>query len=94
MASPNRLAVDAFKPVVDAALHFDGLYLPDYGEVPEPLTHEESELLADYVEKRVSELHDDLEVPVSFAALASILAPTGHFTAVLGVLKERCGGGA
>lgn len=91
--APNPLVVDAFKPVIEAVLEFDGLWLPDYGEIPERLTREEAELLADYIEGRVVvDPPDQPEHMRSLAALASILTSVGHLAAVLNVLRARCEG--
>lgn len=85
---PNLLVVDAFKPVIDAILANDALYLDDYGHVPKQLSRREAELLADYVEQRVQ----GAGLPPSLAAIASILGGVTYLQEVFGVLRERCAG--
>jgi hypothetical protein len=101
--TPNPLVIEAFKPVIDAALEFallddarrDGL---DYLGSPNPDQHDrkilaraEAELLADYVEARVSAEPHAPERMRSLAALSEILAGVAYLNGVLDVLRERCG---
>ena len=98
--TPNPLVIDAFKPVIDAALEFallddarrDGL---DYLGSPNPeererkaLSRAESVLLADYVEDRVSAEAEDAHRR-SLAALSEITASVAYLNGVFHVLRER-----
>jgi hypothetical protein len=101
--TPNPLVIEAFKPVIDAALEFallddarrDGL---DYLGGPNPaqderkiLARAEAELLADYVEERVSAESGEPAPTRSLAALSEILAGVAYLNSVFDVLHERCG---
>ena len=103
--TPNPLVIEAFKPVIDAALDFallddarrDGL---DYLGSPNPEAHgrkvlsrAESELLADYVERRVEAEGESPDVRSS-AALSEISAGVAYLNGVFAVLRERCEGGS
>lgn len=94
-SEPNLVVVDAFKPVIDAALAFDSLWLSDYGAVPDRLTSQEAELLADYTAGLVDREAEDPEQMHSLAALAHLVAAVDHLNAVLVVLRNRAeeGGG-
>jgi hypothetical protein len=91
--APNLLKIDAFKSVIDAALAFDALYLPDHGEVPEPLSREEAEMLADYAETCIKAAEGEPPHMRSLAAMASIVASASYLDATLKELAKRCGGG-
>ncbi len=99
--TPNPLVIEAFKPVIDAALEFallddarrDGL---DYLGSLNPEEHErkvlsraDAVLLAGYVEDRVSaEPHGNAQVR-SLAALSEITASVAYLNGVFHVLRER-----
>ena len=98
--TPNPLVIEAFKPVIDAALEFallddarrDGL---DYLGSPNPeererkaLSRAEAVLLADYVQDRVSAEPDDAHTR-SLAALSEITASVAYLNGVFHVLRER-----
>jgi hypothetical protein len=100
--TPNPLVIEAFKPVIDAALTFallddarrDGL---DYLGSPNPdqderkvLSRAEAELLADYVEERVSAEPGEPAHMRSHVALSEILAGVAYLNGVFDVLRERC----
>ena len=103
---PNPLVIEAFKPVIDAALEFallddarrDGL---DYLGRPNPdaedrtlLARAEAVLLADYVEDRVSTGPDQPAHMRSLAALSEVSAGVAYLNRVFDVLRERCEGGS
>ena len=100
--TPNPLVIEAFKPVIDAAIEFallddarrDGL---DYLGSPNPdqydrkvLSRAEAELLADYVEARVSAETEGSAHRRSLAALSEIVAGVAYLNGVFDVLRERC----
>ncbi len=101
----NPLVVDAFKPVLDAAMEFalvddahrDGLH---HLGGPNPDEHErkllaraEAEELADYVESRVDVEPGMPERMRSLSAMAEILASLSLLNGVRDVLRDRCEGG-
>jgi hypothetical protein len=100
--APNPLVIEAFKPVIDAAIEFallddarrDGL---DYLGSPNPDQHDrkvlsraEAELLADYAEARVSAETEGSAHRRSLAALSEIVAGVAYLNGVFDVLRERC----
>ena len=102
--APNPLVVDAFKPVLDAALEFalvddarhDGEH---YLGGPNPNERErevrlraEAELLADYVESHVEVEPGMPEHMRPLAAMSEIVAAVSYLDATLDALRERCGG--
>jgi hypothetical protein len=91
-SAPNQLKIDAFKSVIDSALAYDALYLPDYGAVPEPLSREEAELLADYAEECVEAEEGEPRHMRSLAAMASMVTSASYLDATVKVLVNRCGG--
>ena len=99
--TPNPLVIEAFKPVIDAALEFallddarrDGL---DYLGSSNPEEHErkvlsraEAVLLADYLEDRVSAEPNEHVHVRSLAALSEITASVAYLNGVFDVLRER-----
>lgn len=103
--TPNPLVIEAFKPVIDAALEFallddarrDGC---DYLGGPDPEEHErkvlsraDAVLLADYVEDRVSaERHGNAQVR-SLAALSEMTASVAYLNGVFTSFASAQGAG-